>query len=745
MSAREYKLVIGEEITSIELNSNSSSLKRELERQLSSLKGILITRSASSRIDIVICIVENPMFFSANLIKKSLKTAIKHQSKLFVLLKNLNPHIQKKIINQIKFPSPQNEIDLYIMDIDKSLKDETVTETLLKKIVHSYHVNNIPHSPLMPFKSITRPMFKLFAAAACLVVLVLIQVGVRNTMLLCTINSLKEDKKPLTGCVLGLKYANSFIDYYSVLGKVAPWIDKKLNLNLEWYQLSLRLSEALVNYQSVTNSLGQVFFHLTNSDKPINPNHFSALEENLSSAASSLGFLQASLKEMYLGAEEQQKNIEFLAEEMINLQYSVHQLQKVAKDFPKILSQSTPSTILLVVQDNTELRPSGGYIDTLLIVSLDSGHISNIEVVDTFSLDQNLKGSVAPPVKFRNLTGEQRWFLRDSNWEVDFPAAANQINWFLEKERGLSADLIVGINLSLFDMLGPFVNNSQQSDFTQNYLSQIQEGDSGSTFIFETVQGLISEIKKFPPVKISSLTTVILKQLQSHEIFIHPTSFSAPSLSELGWNGSFPATSCIINESCSRLGMVYVVDTNIGLNKTDAFTQKHRESQVTFSDAKVISHHTLRYSNNSFKNTWPFGSHKNYLRVYFPANQNLVQVSEDGKQLVVGEYEIKNYPPGEIKELSLLVETPPQSTHQVEIKTEASLSNNSIIEYEFLSPKQPGLKLSEHKLSVSYPDNWLATTYSVPEFASPGVLGYNLAPQGNGRSERIKFTRNNYE
>ena len=62
---------------------------------------------------------------------------------------------------------------------------------------------------------------------------------------------------------------------------------------------------------------------------------------------------------------------------------------------------------------------------------------------------------------------EANWFLRDSNWDMNFPVSAERAEWFLDKEIDVAVDGVIAIDLNVIkdvlEMVGPVYLNDYQT------------------------------------------------------------------------------------------------------------------------------------------------------------------------------------------------------------------------------------------------------------------------------------------
>ncbi len=149
-------------------------------------------------------------------------------------------------------------------------------------------------------------------------------------------------------------------------------------------------------------------------------------------------------------------------------------LNKTSKHFPailKLLGDRYPHRFLVLLQNNNEIRPSGGFIGSYAIVDINDGYIEKLEVHDSYDLDGAYGMIIEPPEDLKSFISN--WRFRDSNYSYDFELSAQKARWFLQKEGGPGVDTVIGINQGLLQPLleisGPIqVGNFGKLD-SENY------------------------------------------------------------------------------------------------------------------------------------------------------------------------------------------------------------------------------------------------------------------------------------
>lgn len=112
---------------------------------------------------------------------------------------------------------------------------------------------------------------------------------------------------------------------------------------------------------------------------------------------------------------------------------------------------------LILFQNPSELRPTGGFPGTYGVVSFKDGKLQDFKADDVYNIDGQLKELIIPPVPLQHIT--PNWGMRDANWFVDFPASARKITAFFKKESGYDIDGVITFSpkivASILDIVGP--------------------------------------------------------------------------------------------------------------------------------------------------------------------------------------------------------------------------------------------------------------------------------------------------
>lgn len=392
-------------------------------------------------------------------------------------------------------------------------------------------------------------------------------------------------------------------------------------------------------------------------------------------------------------------------------------LQQLLPLLPQILGSSSEKTYAVVFQNNQELRPTGGFVQSIGVITVNKGTIVAKEFFSSYDLDEKTSGFVAPPEEITRYLGEDRLFLRDSNWDPDFPQSAEKMTWFIENSTNKKIDGIITLDVQALEKLlqavGPVELPQYNEVITDKNVDERLEFHSEVTFInkednpdYSTVlfSALISSLEKLPADKVSSFYTQVQSMLKENNSLIAlKDSNENMSIKNLGWSGSLISPDC---PSALHSGECYVdtvaqVEANVGVNKANYYIDRSINHTVTLGEQEITHKRTITYKNNAQTNTWPKGSYKSFIRLYLPKNTTLKNVFFNTTE--ISQEAISNIEVNDRRVFGFLIDVPINSQSIVELEYTQPVSNTLPYSYAFFEQKQPGSPETPFTLTVVPP------------------------------------------
>lgn len=391
---------------------------------------------------------------------------------------------------------------------------------------------------------------------------------------------------------------------------------------------------------------------------------------------------------------------------------------------PQIFGLSNQKKYLILLQNSSELRPTGGFIGSYALITLDNAQIKDIKVEDVYTADGQLKGHVEPPAEIKKYLGEAGWYMRDANWDPDFPSSAKQIEWFFKKETGINVDGVIALNLftvqEILGVLGPIELPDYNLVVTAENLFSVAEYHSevnffpGSTQKKDFLESLANSI--FVALQQENTQTslkifeALYRSLENGQLLVfHQDNQVQQTFNSLGWDGSLKNIKCVNANSGSGCNPIYfaIREANVGVNKANYFLLRNLALHTNIDESGLLSTATIVLNNDSPDNNWPGGVYKNYLRVYLNESSKVSSIKVNGEKLDPSLIDIK----AEHDKLvvGFLTTTQPKQETEVEIKFESSALQfqNGKAQLALLFQKQSGTQDDPLTITFSLPD-WLA-------------------------------------
>lgn len=399
---------------------------------------------------------------------------------------------------------------------------------------------------------------------------------------------------------------------------------------------------------------------------------------------------------------------------------------------PALIGLYKKTTFLVLLQNNMELRPTGGFIGSYALLTFDKGRLLDFEVRDVYSADGQLKGYVEPPSDLKKHLGEAGWYLRDSNWDPDFPTSAVKAAWFLEKETGRTVDGVLGINLFVAQKILEAVGEVEVADYQEKINSQnlFERAEyhaetnffPGSTqkqdFLGSLARSLFEKIKASDRQAWLKIAKTTYQSLRAKDILVYLKDQEAMGIvTALNWDGAMRDITCLSRVPTSRrdsrsgeesatcyVDYLMIVESNVGVNKANYFVKRQLTHHIQLGGNGTVQEVLkINYQNESQADVFPAGGYKNYLRIYVPLKSKLLQVVVTDP--ATGSREDIGSEKREVKEehgrtvFSFLVEIPIKEEKTVEInyKLAEKLPAEEAAQYLFLLQKQPGIQDEEFR------------------------------------------------
>ena len=404
------------------------------------------------------------------------------------------------------------------------------------------------------------------------------------------------------------------------------------------------------------------------------------------------------------------------------------------KVIPKIAGFEQPKSYLFLLQNNSELRPTGGFIGTYGILKLQDGEIREFETDNVYNLDRSTQNILKEPSPWpiAKYLEQKYWSLRDINWAPDFPTTAEKALYMYKEENRIIEELkaagkpivseqgtvitdtipyqevdgVIAMTPEIIEdilkLTGPIT--VQGTMFTNENLKDQLEFLVGKGYkelgispsarkevIKQLADQLTLKIVSLPFQRITDLLEIGYKSLDKKAILIYFKDAELEKLVlERNWGGQ-------VRQPDSDY--LFVVDTNFASLKTDQYVSRTINYSLKYQNNDLVGKVSIEYHNNA-DFTWKSSRLRSYTRVYVPS----------GSQLLSSSGAMEN---DKIKD-------PAKTPGQVEAGTEFGKSYFGA--FISIEPHEIGTLTFEYKLPEAIKQQLFMGQYSLLVQKQPGVI-----------------------
>lgn len=298
----------------------------------------------------------------------------------------------------------------------------------------------------------------------------------------------------------------------------------------------------------------------------------------------------------------------------------------------ELLGGNGPRVYLFLLQNNHEMRATGGFIGTYALLDINDGKIRRFFVDGIFNPDGQLKENIVPPKPLQKVSAG--WSLHDSNWFPDFPTSAEKAIFFYEKTGGPTVDGVITVTpvimQKLLSVTGPIT--LPQYGLTvdaDNFIPVIQEQvevkydkeeNQPKKVLADLSQALVEKVFAVQDkATLARIAESLVNGLNEKHILLYARHPDTERLiDEVGWSGRLLDT---------PQDYLSVVNSNINGYKTDGVIDEHIEHEAEIQDdGSVIDTVTVTRVHHGGDTPYEWWNKVNadYMRVYVPKGSELL-------------------------------------------------------------------------------------------------------------------------
>ena len=309
-------------------------------------------------------------------------------------------------------------------------------------------------------------------------------------------------------------------------------------------------------------------------------------------------------------------------------------LLAVARDSRDLLGFEEPKKILVLFQNPYEIRPTGGFIGSYGVVEISKGKVISIRIDDIYNPDGQVdvkKVNMAPPQYVKYFLKEDKLYIRNANFNSDFPSSAKLINELFDKAIQENFQTVIAIDTKFIEKFlqtygDVYLNNYEENITAGNFVERAQfhsevnyqPGVSEKkSFLTSLGSKILERLLSSKPEEIAPFADNLYGLLETKNYQIYTElPFLSRSLGNLEWDGALIPT---------QGDYLKVVNANYGGNKVNYMTENNYTYNVKSltRDGVLRGFLTLNYTNKAKDRAWPYGNFVNYIKVLVPTGSKL--------------------------------------------------------------------------------------------------------------------------
>ncbi|MBI4085359.1 MAG: DUF4012 domain-containing protein [Candidatus Liptonbacteria bacterium] len=301
------------------------------------------------------------------------------------------------------------------------------------------------------------------------------------------------------------------------------------------------------------------------------------------------------------------------------------------------LSSEEDKHILVLFENSSEIRPSGGFIGSYADVIFSGGNVKSVEVHDINDPDKLLEENIIPPKPLQAI--EKAWTIADSNWFFDAGLSMSKAIELMEKSKmyagKVSFDGAIAISPKVLgdvlELTGPIKLENRdliidKNNFLKEIQKEVQNAQAGGTkskkIIIELVPQFLSRLVSLQPKDSSAATEKFYEWIRNKDIVMY---FKDPAFENFA---DFYGISGKVLDLPADFNGDYlaVVNANVGGGKSDFLMgQKVFFKTQLNSDGTAVNQLEVERRHNGGKNDpwWYRLTNETYSKIFVPGTTSL--------------------------------------------------------------------------------------------------------------------------
>ena len=518
-----------------------------------------------------------------------------------------------------------------------------------------------------------------------------------------------------------LQEGGQYIPYFFYL----PSSDSSLNESTKILKATGSITDAITlagnlytqfNQKSTETNQVKLISNMTTSLSSMAINDLGPLKKAQSNLSESEDILLASKSSNYQDLRKQ------LLDKIPSVRETVGQLIDVYTQLPIFLAgTSNDKNYLILFQNNSELRPAGGFLGSFAVANFSQGGLKSLDFqTNIYKIDKPFMAAnpIPAPPEYQYLSANMA--LRDSNYNADFSKASQTVLDFYQIETNQKADGVIALDTTLITELLKITGPIDMPDYglkvtSENFLSEIEYqveigyfkdkanwsenapkkilAEMMPKIISKTFNGLVDSSKR------KQIMSLINSSLSGKHLLFYSNDIGVENyLASNNYAGQIQATPG---------DYFFLSNSNIGGLKSSLNVKESVAQSVKIDPNGEISRSVDIKRSHLGSTNWPDGENKTFNKVFVPLGSKLKSYRIlSGSNIPYSDWANREKATVETTEesgktvFSFWLNTKPGATSELTLEYTLPASIVADTNYSLLIQKQPGTLGSEYTIDL---------------------------------------------
>lgn len=641
---------------------------------------------------------ELPPWPTPNLLRTQKELAWRASTDIVAALKNTLAYFRQRpeLIEKVK-QRKNEEVDQNTKNINTSIEDkkEEVGELKKPKSPDSLHkwqkiFSKIKYHSAILAGLILITLALLFPGASLLQDMLSVRHHLRAGNLAIISGDFKQAEKEVIKAKQGVRSIGDFFESFEIIKKTGLFQDQFSSFD--------RLTDMLIK---TTEGAHHGVVGLYALDRALKATSGERVEDASSS------YLQASME---LDRADKQLNLiladlsdpgltksmpRLIKERVDDLQKKVVTYQRISNlgrslsiVLPQLIKGEQKSSYLILLQNNKQIHPSGGSVESLVQVDFDKGKVVDIRSLGPTDLEKLVSDKIA-------------------TFEPDFPVSAKAIQWYYQKGTGVRISGIIALDYeaaaSLLDGVGAVeVTDENGSKKKIEGFNLISEISSSSKYTNQVLEGIVKNVFFLSHHNWPKIAEALNQALEKKHILIYVSDTTLFTyLSSEGWTGILPRQAKAVKGT--KFGFLALSEMDITEPKESKKISRQISLEAKLTDDLVLVNKlNIKYTAQSVSSKVQT-SHKFRLKIYFPSGTKLIRAVWGNNDIT---HTFKSFSDYGRAGYTAVLEIQPDQQKELQLNYEDGFSSELVdnqIKIVQDAIKQPGTDEDEFEYRLNYP------------------------------------------